>query len=315
MRVLAAIAAAAAAALAPTAAAAPGPVTTELGFEAGDFSAWDGLNGNLLGRSPQFEQRDLLAGNRAVQNRYFGIVSNPVAEGRFAFRSTVDANARAPGEAGQRAIVLLFPSGSPEQNPSGAYEGAERWYRTRILFPEDFDPSPDASWNWLVQWHNWPDGVCCANLAISADTRDGAETLSLRVMGGGDRAHPIETSSVIAEQNPAGSLRWFVGDPALKRGHWYDSLVHVRWSASPRRGYVEWWLDGRRIVSRAMPTLYWYADADGDQPGATPGPGQAYYMEGYYRSDKLPDGTPDTSTETVYFDGARIGKTAAAVAP
>jgi hypothetical protein len=42
-------------------------------------------------------------------------------------------------------------------------------------------------------------------------------------------------------------------------------------------------------------------------------------MEGYYRPHTLPNGAAngvvDTSTATVYFDGARIGKTAAAVAP
>jgi hypothetical protein len=266
------------------------------GFETGSFSQWKGLDGNLQ-----------------QQDRYFGLVSSPTAEGRYAFRSTVDAGAVAAGEAGQRSMVLLYPSNNASQNATGAFEGSERWYRTHFYFPSDFKPSPGTAWNWLVQWHNWPDGICCANLAIAVDAEKGGEKVSLRVMGGGDQAHPAENNDLITEKNPAGKLQWFVGDPALRRNHWYDSVVHVKWSADPSKGYVEWWLDGRLIVSTAFPTLYWYADNNRNYPGATPGPGQAYYMEGYYRPAVLPNGGTDTSSATVYFDGALFGDSAGAV--
>jgi polysaccharide lyase-like protein len=268
----------------------------EGGFETGNFSQWRQLNGNVSDTA-----------------RYFGLVGDPVTEGRWAFRSTVDAGATQSGEAGQRSMVLLFPSNVPEQNTTGAYEGSERWYRSRFYFPGDFDPSPNSAWNWLVQWHNWPDGICCANLAIAVDATGGSQKLSMRVMGGGDAAHPAENNDLITERNPAGYLQWFVGDPTLKRNHWYDSVTHVKWSSDPTKGYVEWWLDGRLIMSRAAPTLYWYADNNRNYPGATPGSGQAYYMEGYYRPANLPNGAVDTSTESVYFDGARIGTSAASV--
>ena len=266
------------------------------GFETGNVSQWKQLNGNL-----------------AKKDRYFGLVTAPTAEGRYAFRSTVDAGAVVPGEAGQRSMVLLFPSNNASQNTTGAYEGSERWYRTKMYFPADFHPSPKTAWNWLVQWHNWPDGACCSNLAIAVDAERGAEKLSLRVMGGGDQAHPVENNDIITEKNPTGRLEWFVGDPVLKRNHWYDSVVHVKWSVDHSKGFVEWWLDGRRIVSKAMPTLYWYADNNRNFAGATPGPGQAYYMEGYYRPAQLPDGSTDTSSASVFFDGAQIGKTADSV--
>jgi Polysaccharide lyase len=287
----------------------PGPFdgsTTESplwrgGLETGSFSEWAQLDGNL-----------------AERDRYFGVVTSPVVDGRYAFRSTLDANARGSGESGQRSMVLLFPNNVPSNNKSGAYEGGERWYRTHFYFPADFHPSPDSTWNWIVQWHNWPDGPCCSNLAISADSSGGGERVSLRVMGGADAAHPIENNDVITERNPAGFLEWFVGDPVLKRDHWYDSVVHVKWSADPSKGFVEWWLDGHRIVSKAMPTLFWYADNNRNYAGATPGPGQAYYMEGYYRPNTLPNnaagGPVDTSTATVYFDGAQMGPTPGSVA-
>jgi hypothetical protein len=261
-------------------------------FETGDFSQWQQLDGNLLDTS-----------------RYFGIVTSPVFQGRYAFRSTVDGSAVNPAESGQRAMVLLFPNRYPEQNATGAYEGSERWYRSHIYFPADFQPAANNSWNWLVQWHNWPNGPCCSNLALYVDTRWGQDALALRVMGGGDDAHPVENNDIITEKNPAGHLDVFDGDQHIQREHWYDSLVHVKWSADPTKGLVEWWLDGRHIVSKTTSTLYWYHDDNSSFAGATPGPGQAYYMEGYYRPLTLPNGQPDTSTESVYFDGAQLGTT------
>src|SRR5262249_39223715 len=60
----------------------------------------------------------------------------------------------------------------------------------------------------------------------------------------------------------------------LKLGHWYDVLVHVIWSPDPAVGRVEWWLDGKRLLSVATPTLYTRPD------GST---STAYPVLGYYR--------------------------------
>jgi Polysaccharide lyase len=265
-------------------------------FETGDFSQWDQLDGNL-------DDKD----------RYFRLLQRPapVFEGRHSFQSTVDGEAVGSDEPGQRTMLLVFASRQAQRSRSLAYEGSEAWYRSHVFFPGGFRPSPGTAWNWVVQWHNWPDGVCCPNLALSVDARRGCEALSLRAMGGGDAGHPVERSSVIKEENPAGRLQWFAGDPVLLRDHWYDSLVHVRWSTSPSKGLVEWWLDGHLIVSKPFPTLYWYDDDNVDS-GRTPGPGQAYYMEGYYRPARLPSGDLDTAPASVIFDGARWGPTRAA---
>jgi hypothetical protein len=258
-------------------------------YESGDFSQWEQLDGSVGGDD-------------------FRLVKRPVTQGRYAFRSRVDSGSVVPGEAGQRSMVLLFPENVPSENVTGAYEGSERWYRNYIYFPRHFRPSPDTAWNWLVQWHNWPNGPCCSNLALTVDTTDGGERLSLRVMGGGDAQHPVENNDIITEENPAGHLDMFVGDQRLRRGHWYESVTHVNWSADPGKGAVQWWLDGRRIVSKRMSTLYWYDDNNPNFAGATPGPGQAYYMEGYYRPSVLPSGATDRSSATVLFDGAKISK-------
>jgi hypothetical protein len=284
---------------APLPPAAPaGPPLWRGDLETADFSQWDQLDGNV-----------------AAKDLYFGVVSSPfpVAQGRYAFRSTVDANATAANQAGQRSMLLRFPGRVATQNTTGAFEGGERWYRTRVRFPLDFRPSPNTTWNWVVQWHNWPDGPCCPNLTIGVDSRAGREALTLRVMGGGDSAYPVESHEVISGRNPRAHVDWFVGDGKLKRDHWYDSLTHVKWSVDGTKGLVEWWLDGRLVVSRTMSTLYWYRDNNSATAGATPGPGQAYYMEGYYRPDTLPNGARDTSRATVYFDGAQLGAAAGSV--
>jgi Polysaccharide lyase len=260
-------------------------------YETGDFSQWAQQDGPLL-----------------PSGRYFKLVRHPSIQGRYAFRSTVDAGAVVPGEAGQRAMVLLFPQNDPTASPTGAYEGAARWYRNYIYFPRKFRASPGTLWNWLIQWHNWPDGPCCPNLALAVDSRGTHPRLSLRVMGGGDAAHPVDSNNVITGQNPAAHIDTFVGDKPLRRGHWYESVIYVRWSVNPQLGYVKWYLDGRKVLSQAMSTLYWYADNNRNLPGSTPGPGQAYYMEGYYRPAVLPNGLPDTSTDSVFFDGATISE-------
>lgn len=268
------------------------------GFENGTFGQWDQLDGD-----------------RVHSSRYFRILSRPraVYEGRHSFQSIVDGSAIGRGEHGQRAMLLLFPSNIPWTSRTGAYEGSERWYRSHVYFPKSFRPSPNNRWNWLVQWHNWPDGLCCSNLALTVDTYHRAESLSMRVMGGGDGEHPIESYNVNEDRNPVGRYQWFVGDRKLKRKHWYNSLVHVKWSYQAHAGFVQWWLDGKLIMSKHMSTLYWYADNNRNFAGSTPGPGQAYYMEGYYRPTYLPDGSVDRSRTSVVFDGARIGLTRASV--
>lgn len=134
----------------------------------------------------------------------------------------------------------------------------------------------------------------------------------MRVMGGGDRAHPLERYRS-ASRNPRVRTHWFVGDPHLKRGHWYDSLVRVRWSYRRSQGLVEWWLDGRRVMSVRTPTLFWYEDNNSDAEGETAGPGQAYWMMGYYRSARRPNGSTDRSVAWVNHNGARRGPTRASV--
>ena len=104
-----------------------------------------------------------------------------------------------------------------------------------------------------------------------------------------------------------------VGDSTLRRSHWYDVVLHVKWDWRTDRGLIEWWLDGRLVVSRQTSTLYWYADGNAAVSGAQPGPGQAYIQAGYYRDSRLLGGALDTSQMSVYHDDYRRGPTRASV--
>jgi len=300
-----------AAALAPAAARAdrqlaeglPPPTCPILSAFCGDFtvpgfSGWDGLDGNTS--------------TPAARARYFRVVRarGRVPVGRHYFQALVDRDAREVDDPGQRTLVYLFPDDDPMRNKTAAFEGSDQWYHSALAFPRGFRPSPRTDWNWVVQWHNWPDGPCCPNLAMSVDTsRRGHERLALRVMGGGRPGQAVDRRRHAASLRSV-QVRWFVGDRRLRRGHWYDSLVHVRWSHRARWGLVEWWLDGRRVMSARMPTLFWYADNDSETRGATPGPGQAYWMLGYYR----PDRRVDRGVARVLHNGARRGPTRESVA-
>jgi Polysaccharide lyase len=303
---------AAASAPAPAPAPAPGPApapapaptpsstppTWSDDFESSNWSAWQNLNGNTS--------------TQALASRYFSRVGDPAGGGGRVFKATVDGEAVAAGEAGQRALLTQYPSSVPSNNRSGAFEGSEQWYRARIYFPHDFVPARNSDWNWVLEWHNWPDGPCCANLAVTVDTdptRGSGERLVLRSMGGGAPDHPVDVEDPYPHRNPTTHDDHIVGDAQLDRGHWYEVLMHVKWSYRSDQGLVEWWLDGRQVVSRQTSTLYWYTDGNSGLSGAQPGPGQAYIQAGYYRDNRLRNGATDTSVMSVYHDDYRRGPT------
>src|SRR4051794_19580927 len=268
------------------------------------FSPWDGLDGNV--------------DNAAQRSRYFRIIRTPtrLPVGHAYFRATVDAGAVDDSEFGQRTKAYLFPTTDLAEAKTHAWEGSEAWYHTSVRFPRGFRPSPDTDWNWVVEWHYWPDSVRRpGNVAITVDAnRRHHQRLVMYVVGGGDADHPVDRYSNDPFDDPAVKHHIYPGTRTLRRGHWYDMVVHIRWSYQRDRGQVQWWLDGCRVLDINAATLYWYRDNDQDNEGDTPGPGQAYWMLGYYRPDELPNGNTDRSTAAVDHNGARIGPTRGSVA-
>jgi len=233
------------------------------------------------------------------------------AQGTQSFKATVDGGSLTGGQAGQRTLVQNWPNDIPSQSKSRGYQGSDTWYRTRLYFPADFDPAPNTSWNWLLEWHNWPDSACCANIGFTVVTdpedggASGGERLSVRILGGGDSSHPVDNLNINPDPTPTGFRKTWYAGPNIQRGHWYDILVHVKWDYTAN-GVVEYWLDGEKKITYNGPTLYWFDDNNPNFAGASAGPGQTYWMEGYYRGS-------GSSTESVYHDAAEIGPTLASV--
>ncbi len=233
-----------------------------------------------------------------------------------AFRALVRSRDRSAvaGESGQRTLLTLWPSeDGGRSGKTHAFQDADAWYRDDIYFPPGFQPTRDTVWNWLYEIHNFPDGPCCANLALAVvtDSEDGGPhggaRLSVRVMGGGSPAHPIDGGTGRAQDNPDALVRWLRG-PELQTSRWYQFVWHVHWDWRPNsaggQGRMEYWLDGRLIGRYSGPTLFYYRSLSG--------PGQGYLTNGFYRPDDATAGYAQP-TVSVYHASTLIGPSAASV--
>lgn len=139
-------------------------------------------------------------------------------------------------------------SGNWERNdlllpPSAAYcnEGQEEWWAHSVLFPGDFIMPRDGG---VVMdfHHNASSGQANFELQTIAG-------IGLRFRGyGGARVN--EGQFTYGIEDPFGAARGTVA-----RNVWYDFVYHVRWS-SGSGGYVEAWVNGRRVMRHRGPTLY-----------------------------------------------------------
>jgi Polysaccharide lyase len=166
--------------------------------------------------------------------------------------------------------VLVHPGDSPvssgertelvaSSRSTGGVDGALRTYTWSTLFPSDFHPIDDSTWNIFAQWHESDSDGCHPNLAMQVNTKRQPAMLRLQVRGG----------SLDADCGPQESRSWDFAPVALNT--WNDFQLKVGWSPVPGRGFVQLMLNGREVVPRfAISTLY---------PGQT-----AYLKQGFYRS-------------------------------
>ncbi len=286
----------------------------------GDFASgtWSAYN-----ESPRFHPD----GNPAD----FAIVRHPAPPGfRHSFKATVQSGTGSiiPGEPGERTMLTVWPGDTDAgvHDPTRAYQGANSWYRDEIYFPSNFHPTRDTAFNWVYHLHEYPDPYGVANLALSVVTDtsdhggpDNRGRLSTRIVGGGSPADPIDATrhgqilygSDTYRRNRAVRQRWIVG-PRFKRRRWDDFVWHVHWDWRSNRhgghGFVQYFINGRRIGSYHGPTLFYYAN-NGTGHG---GPGQAYLKDGFYRPTNRDAGYAQP-TVSVYDAATMIGPTAASI--
>ena len=188
------------------------------------------------------------------------VVTSPVREGRYAARFEVRRGDNPIGF-GDRAQIQIN---------TNEREGQVRWYSWSTRVARDF-PRYDA-WQVLAQWHANADGSPPVGFFVEGDD------LALEVHR---TARPGHVLSVVD-----------IWRGPLLRGRWRDIKMHVRWSGSDRRGWVELWIDGVRqrfddgSVRRRIRTMY-------------PGIGN-YFTMGYYRQSGL------AKTGVVYHDAFRM---------
>lgn len=181
----------------------------------------------------------------------FAVVPAPGGRSGLAAQFTVHPGDTPAGSGGERAEIY---------KRTGEQEGVESYWTWSVYFPSTFASNPNTSWNVFTQWHQGSNtGV--QPVSFEVNNTGSKEFLRLRVWGG-DPEHPTRRAWQLAP---------------LVRGHWYDFSFHVVWSGS-KRGLVELWLDGRRVIKpTATPTLY-----TGDD---------VYLKQGFYRAASSLDTT------------------------
>jgi hypothetical protein len=233
-------------------------------FNTCDFSQWQGLQGPTAS---------------------FKIVRRPKIEGRCAAAITV-------GPWALNGLVNAQADGAAWYEGPAPYgtTGRTVWQHFSVRFGDGFRATP-GEWNFIADWHNdkgWQkfpqipfeySNLCWLVRARPAVA--GPPRIGMRIMGG------LATAPRTVRVN----------GPRVRTGHWYDFLVRTVWSPDPNQGYVEWWLDGKRLYSHHAATLY-------TRPDGTVS--IVYFLEANYR--------PHVSWEsTIYYDGVRLGPTRATV--
>ena len=145
-----------------------------------------------------------------------------------------------PVSSGERAEVVA------SQQAIAGFPGTEAWYAWSTYFPLAFGPVPQQTWNIFTQWHETNPDHCHPNVMFAVDTVRQPAQIRLTVRGGA-----LDPRTCI----PSSNRSWQLVPLAL--GHWYDFVLHVRWSADRAAGFVELAINGRLVLLRtAIPTLY-----------------------------------------------------------
>ena len=262
----------------------------------------------------------------------------PPRDFKYAFKATLESGdgSVVPGEAGQRALLTLWPgngNGSTVTQDEGwtrGYQAANTWYRDEVYFPPGFRASRETDFNWVYELHNYPDDEGDAMLSCGVDTStqrrspfsDGGgrgrgaspARFSCRIFGGGSPANPFDNyDSSNWYRNPAVDWDYMIGLRRLVTGKWLDMVWNIGWdwrsTANGGNGYVSWWINGKLVGFYRGPTLLYLTNAPGTSGG---GANQAYLTLGYYRPTDGDAGYAQP-TESVYHAGTMIGPTAAAI--
>jgi hypothetical protein len=197
---------------------------------------------------------------QAVSPDRMRIVSSPVAQGNRALRVEVRQGDDPIDSTGDRAEISYPPDES---------EGDERWYSFWVRFDRTYPFDRDHGWQIFTQWHS---------------TLSGGTQPPVQFFASGNEIG-LKTSPAGADGRARRSITWWEGP--MRRGTWRHIVLHARWSASPKRGFLALWVDGRRVLPRTRAqTLI---------PGS-----RNYLKQGLYRSDRI------APTAVLFLDGLTV---------
>nr|WP_308471985.1 polysaccharide lyase [Myxococcus landrumus] len=163
--------------------------------------------------------RSQYSGEQMVSSDRLLVVTNPVAQGKYALKVTVKQGDDPINSSGNRNELVY---------QGGEKEGSEYFYRWNVMFAPDF-PSVDT-WQLFTQWHH--DGCC------------GSPPLEFYVRG-------EEIRMVLNDDN---TIPWRT---KLQRGVWHEFILHVKWSSKASTGFVELWHNKEKVLQkRSAVTMY-----------------------------------------------------------
>lgn len=142
------------------------------------------------------------------------VVTAPVREGKYALR--IDGTNAAKRGKLDRIEFQHQPK------PPGTAEGTERYFGWSVFVPNKFT-ADFHSVGYFETRNSW------------------RQLMSFEVHG-----EDIKYST----RGPY-ALHW-TGKGKLTPGRWHDFAVHVLWSRDPKKGFVEVWFDGEKVVPKSM---------------------------------------------------------------
>ncbi|WP_224364960.1 polysaccharide lyase [Hyalangium versicolor] len=187
------------------------------------------------------------------------VVSDVVREGRYALKATVKKGDNPISASGNRNELLYLSRETP---------GKEYFYKWSTLFPQNYPTS--NTWQVFAQWHQ--DG-CCGSPPLEFYLT--GEEMRMRVGGS------------------SGKILWRA---PLVRGQWNDFVLHVKWSASSKEGFVELYKNGQLVVPKTLVATQFGSEKN-------------YLKLGLYRDASI------SQTASVYHDGFAMGSTLEDVMP
>ncbi|KAJ3147230.1 hypothetical protein HDU86_008066 [Geranomyces michiganensis] len=155
------------------------------------------------------------------------IVTNPVRQGKYALRVETHQGDKYKTSSGNRNEL--------SREDVIIREGNDEFYRWSVRFDEQF-PSPKGTWVVAAQWHSRYSAVPIG-LALNGE--------KLKFVVGNEMDGPWPGTQVEA---------WATN---LKRGVWYDFIVHLKFSADKNKASTSFWVNGNKVVDNLRaPNMY-----------------------------------------------------------